>query len=125
MFQVSAVPEVDFCCPLCGTKTRGLEELIFTDMEDQIFFRGKAIHFPGGRINRKVFKYLFERRGRLVAFQDVEDEFFSFSVDSHQYIVTVIRNIRAALRSTEVPISITCIRLEGYIMNVDAREAHD
>lgn len=119
VLPVLGVQELDYCCPFCGTDTRGLEELVFT--EDQIFYKGRALHF-GGRVERQVFAFLFKRRGRLVQFSDLHDRFEVSSIDPYYITRTVMRRLRSALAREQVPISIRNVRGEGYVMNVNARE---
>lgn len=108
---------------MCGTHTRTLEELVFTADNDLIFWRGKLLHFGGSNdLDRRVFKYMFRRRGRLIPHTDLFDEFLSRSSSPDQYLRVIIRHLRMTIAEHGLPIEINNRHKEGYIMNVDARE---
>lgn len=112
--QDSEAPEHNPTCPFCFGPIPDLPELVFT--ENEMFWRGKRINLLP--TTQKLFRFLFLRRGRLVAQIDLEDSLGGGSQKPWALSRVYIRSIRIMLRKRKIPITLRNVWNEGYIMTI-------
>lgn len=111
------VPEHNYTCPLCGQAARGPEELVITNF--RVFWKGSELKFRDAQ-TRKLFILMFERRGRLVTCYDMMDRIGSSCKDPYALSHVYVRRIRRALQEAKIPITLSNVYHEGYILVVKA-----